>query len=366
MRNILITGGAGFIGSNFVHYCRKNDNDINITVIDALTYAGNRGNIECFEKEQGYEFVHGDICDESLLHDLIHKNDVDTIIHFAAESHVDRSIQGPDAFIQSNIVGTHVLLKCARQYWLDENNHRENHRFHHVSTDEVYGSLAFDDPAFHENTAYDPSSPYSASKAASDHLVRAYHRTYGMNVTISNCSNNYGPYHYPEKLIPLTILNILHGKPVPVYGQGANIRDWLYVTDHCRAIELILHKGETGRTYNIGGRSELNNLEVVNTICRLIDEIFRQDPLLAERYPLCPAAGGKKSDSLITFVKDRPGHDLRYAMDISKINNELGFEPLETFQSGITRTIRWYIDNESWWRKLLDGSYQDWLKVQYG
>lgn len=357
MNNLLITGGAGFIGTNFVYHCRENLAHTNITVIDALTYAGNKHSIECLEKEQNFSFIHGDICDESLVKELIRNNNIDTIVHFAAESHVDRSIHGPDAFIQTNIVGTHTLLKCAKQFWLDDKNFIDSHKFHHVSTDEVYGSLNFDDPAFHETTPYDPSSPYSASKAASDHLVRAYQRTYGLNTTISNCSNNYGPYHYPEKLVPLTILNILHGKPIPIYGEGKNVRDWLYVTDHCQGIQLILEKGIVGETYNIGGLSEMNNLAVVNSICISIDDIFTQNPALANRFPHCPAVSGNSCNSLITFVKDRPGHDLRYAIDISKISNELGFEPTKSFQTGITKTVHWYMDNESWWHNLLDASY---------
>ena len=366
MNNLLVTGGAGFIGANFVHYCRSHLQQTRITVLDALTYAGNKHSLAGIEDEPGFRFIHGNICNESLVRNISHENDIDTIVHFAAESHVDRSIHGPDAFVHTNIVGTHTLLKCAKQYWLDEQHHTSNHRFHHVSTDEVFGSLDFSAPAFHEQTPYDPSSPYSASKAASDHLVRAYNRTFGLNTTISNCSNNYGPYHYPEKLIPLTILNILHGKPVPVYGQGQNVRDWLYVTDHCRGIELILTKGNPGDTYNIGGCAEINNLEVVNIICTAIDNLFNQENSLAQRFPGCPPVNGNQADTLITFVKDRPGHDLRYAMNIAKIRDELEFKPVESFQSGIAKTIRWYLDNEDWWRSLLDTSYQDWLKIQYG
>ena len=364
MKNILITGGAGFIGANFVHYCKENFTTTNIVVIDALTYAGNRQNIGSFENTPGFEFIQGDICDDHLLHTIVRDHDIDTIVNFAAESHVDRSIHDPDAFIQTNIVGTYTLLKNARQYWLDEQFHRDDHRFHHVSTDEVFGSLEYNDPSFHELSPYNPSSPYAASKAASDHLVRAWHRTYGLNVTISNCSNNYGPYQYPEKLIPLTIMNALHGKPIPVYGKGENIRDWLYVSDHCRGIEMVLQKGTPGVTYNIGGLSEISNLELVRFICSTIDEIFNREPVLAGSYPNCPAVKGGQCDTLVDFVKDRPGHDLRYAMDIQKIRDELGFEPGESLHSGIEKTVRWYLDNESWWHntgtiRIINGSILD-------
>lgn len=366
MKNLLITGGAGFIGANFVHYCKTYHKDISVTVIDALTYAGNRQSVSNYENTPGFEFIHGDICDDRLVSSIMRKHDVDTIVHFAAESHVDRSIHSSDAFIHSNIIGTHTLLKCARQYWLEEQAHMDDHRFHHISTDEVFGSLDFDEPAFHELTPYNPSSPYSASKAASDHLVRAWNRTFNLKVTISNCSNNYGPYQYPEKLIPLTILNILHGKSIPVYGKGENIRDWLYVTDHCRGIDLILQKGIPGQTYNIGSLSELSNLELVKLICSTADQISRNVPEFTERFPNCPAAKGRQCDTLINFVADRPGHDLRYAMDIRKINDLLGFEPEESLQSGIAKTICWYLDNEDWWRSIIDNSYQDWLVVHYG
>lgn len=366
MKNVLITGGAGFIGSNFIHYYMENHSEFNITVIDALTYAGNIGNIECYAKADNFTFIQGDICDNSLIHKILRNSNIDTIIHFAAESHVDRSILGPDSFIQTNIVGTHCLLKNARQFWLEEKNNIDSYRFHHISTDEVFGSLEMDGPAFTETTPYNPSSPYSASKASSDHLVRAYYHTYGLNITISNCSNNYGPYQYPEKLIPLSILNLLHGKPVPIYGEGRNVRDWLFVSDHCRGIDHIINKGKNGGIYNIGGMSELSNIEVVNLICEDIDNLFLDDTVLKDRFPECPAAKGIKCSSLISFVKDRPGHDFRYAMDISKISNELGFKPLESFQTGIKKTIKWYLDNEKWWRNIIDNSYDSWLKVQYG
>ena len=366
MKNLLITGGAGFIGANFVHFCKTHRKDINIVVFDALTYAGNRQSISSFEDNPRFEFIHGDICDAPLVHSIMRKHDIDTIVHFAAESHVDRSILESDAFIHSNIIGTHTLLKCAREYWLDENTHHDDHRFHHISTDEVFGSLDLDEPSFNEQTPYNPSSPYSASKAASDHLVRAWYRTYNLKVTISNCSNNYGPYQYPEKLIPLTILNILHGKQIPVYGKGENVRDWLYVTDHCRGIDLILQNGMSGQTYNIGGLSEINNLELVNLVCSTVDKLFNQTSALVDKYPNCPAAKGGQCNTLINFVKDRPGHDFRYAMDIRKINDALGFEPKESLRSGIDKTIRWYLDNEQWWRNVIDNSYEEWLQVHYG
>ena len=365
MRKILITGGAGFIGANFVHHWMNAHPEDEVTVIDALTYAGVRRSIVEFEARENFHFAHGDIADESLVGKLFAQHDFDTVVHFAAESHVDRSIHGPDAFVQSNVVGTHVLLMAAREHWSRQPGRFEAGRFHHVSTDEVYGSLGPEAPAFRESTPYDPRSPYSASKAASDHLVRAYHHTYGLNVTISNCSNNYGPFHFPEKLIPLSILNILHGKAVPVYGDGKNIRDWLYVGDHCRAIDLILQEGVTGQTYNIGGVCERDNIETVQTLCGIMDRLFSEDAALAERFPNAPASGGGLSADLITFVEDRPGHDRRYAMDIGKIRKELGFVPEESFESGLEKTVRWFVANEDWWRPLLDGSYEAWIAKQY-
>lgn len=365
MRKLLITGGAGFIGSNFAYYWAEHYPEDHITILDALTYAGNRGNLVSLERESKVDFIQGDICDETLVNSLMVNKDINTIVHFAAESHVDRSIHGPDEFMKTNIVGTHTLLKCAKNRWLDKNNYEEGHHFHHVSTDEVFGSLGLNDPAFTETTSYDPSSPYSASKAASDHLVRAYHRTYGLNVTISNCSNNYGPYHFPEKLIPLTIINILNGKPIPVYGEGKNIRDWLFVTDHCRGIGLILMNGKYGETYNIGGNCERSNLEVVNTLCELIDKLANEENKFSEIFPKLPAIRGNKSNTLIEFVEDRPGHDLRYAIDATKINHDLSFLAKESFESGIQKTIRWYIDNHLWWTDLLDNNYKNWLEKNY-
>jgi dTDP-glucose 4,6-dehydratase len=364
MRKLLVTGGAGFIGANFVHYWREAYPEDLVVVLDKLTYAGNIENLVGLETGDRYHFVQGDIGDYELVTRLLIDQGIDTIVHFAAESHVDRSILGPDLFIESNIIGTHSLLKAARRVWLDSGK-PVDHRFHHVSTDEVYGSLCADDPAFTENTPYAPNSPYSASKAGSDHLVRAYHHTYGLNTTVSNCSNNYGPYQFPEKLIPLMLINILGGKPLPVYGEGKNVRDWLYVTEHARAIDVIINNGRSGETYNVGGNSEWTNIDIVHYLCRLMDEKFDERPGLAKRFSQSPPADGKQSASLITFVKDRPGHDLRYAIDMTKIIDELGFESRETFESGIRKTVAWYLDNETWWRRVMDGSYRQWIETQY-
>jgi len=351
--NLLITGAAGFIGSNFVHYWMAQHPSDRVVVLDALTYAGNVANLDPVKDNPRFRFVHGDIRDQALVEELLRSEHIDTLVHFAAESHVDRSISGPDAFIDTNILGTHSLLKAARAVWLDDPATRtDKHRFHHVSTDEVYGSLEADDPAFSETTPYAPNSPYSASKAASDHLVRAYHHTYGLHVTTSNCSNNYGPYHFPEKLIPLCITNILHGLPLPIYGDGKNIRDWLFVADHARGIELILQKGVLGEVYNIGGNNEWTNIDIIRLICQLMDNAFASDPALAKRYPAAPAAQGKATESLITFVKDRAGHDRRYAIDASKAQRELGYTPAESFESGIRLTLDWFLQNEAWWQPL--------------
>ena len=341
-RNLFITGGAGFIGSNFVHHWLANTQAGRVVVFDALTYAGNIDNLSDIATNPRYLFVKGDICDEANVRALLEQHQIDTIAHFAAESHVDRSILGPDDFIRTNVVGTHSLLKAAKSLWIDRKI-VPAHRFHHVSTDEVYGSLGPNDAPFHESSPYAPNSPYSASKAASDHLVRAYHETYGLNTTVTNCSNNYGPYHFPEKLIPLIILNALEGKPLPVYGKGANIRDWLYVEDHARALHLILTKGRLGETYNVGGRNERTNLDVVQTVCRILDEI-RPDK--------------KSHDRLVTFVPDRPGHDHRYAIDATKLENELGWKAEETFASGIRKTVHWYLENEWWWGPLRKKVYR--------
>ncbi len=365
MRNLLITGGAGFIGANFVHYWLARHPEHRVVVLDALTYAGNRQNLAGLEHHPGFRFVHGDICDGPLVEQILREEHVDTIVHFAAESHVDRSIHGPDEFVRTNVVGTHTLLAAARGVWETMPGGFEGKRFHHVSTDEVYGSLEAGSPGFSETTPYAPNSPYSASKAASDHLVRAYHHTYGLPVTTSNCSNNYGPYHFPEKLIPLMIVNALNGQPLPVYGDGQNVRDWLYVEDHCRGIELVLEAGRVGETYNIGGNNERPNVEIVETLCTLVDRAFADDPALAARFPEAPAARGHATRSLVKFVPDRPGHDRRYAIDASKITAELGYSPQTGFEAGLETTLRWFLENEPWWRAILDGSYRDWISLQY-
>ena len=363
MSRLLVTGGAGFIGANFVHYWLQRHPDDRLVVLDALTYAGNRASLALAQDNPQFRFVHGDICDVQLVTDLLAGEDIDTIVHFAAESHVDRSITGPGAFIQTNMVGTYTLLEAARQRWLGDAPRK--HHFHHVSTDEVYGSLGADDPAFTEATAYAPNSPYSASKAGSDHLVRAYHHTYGLRVTTSNCSNNYGPYQFPEKLIPLMIVNALEGKPLPVYGDGSNIRDWLYVEDHVRGIDLVIRDGQAGETYNIGGNEEHANLDIVKTLCACIDELFARDTQVAERFPNAPAANGAATDSLIAMVRDRPGHDWRYAIDASRMRDELGFEPAHDFDSGLRSTVDWMLANEDWWRAIQDDSYRDWIEDNY-
>ncbi|MFP4296162.1 MAG: dTDP-glucose 4,6-dehydratase, partial [Halothiobacillaceae bacterium] len=325
---LLVTGGAGFIGCNFVQYWLNTHPEARVVVLDALTYAGSLDNLEPVQTCPGLRFVQGDIRDQALVERLLREERIDTVVHFAAESHVDRSISGPDAFIETNVIGTHALLKAVRTVWLDDPAARfDTHRFHHVSTDEVYGSLGPDDPPFTETTPYAPNSPYSASKAASDHLVRAYHHTYGLNTTISNCSNNYGPYHYPEKLIPLAITRLLTGGPVPIYGDGRNVRDWLHVSDHCRGIEAILSRGQSGEVYNIGGNQERTNREIIDMLCRVVDRLFVEDPELAGRYPDSWPARGQSCQAAITFVPDRPGHDRRYAIDAGKIREALGFSP---------------------------------------
>ena len=353
MRKLLITGGAGFIGVNFVYYCLERYPDSKLVVLDALTYAGNRASMEAALSSGRVEFVHGDIRDQALVEDLLQKHDLDTIVHFAAESHVDRSITGPDAFIETNIVGTHALLKAARDIWLNKKQNFDTHRFHHISTDEVFGSLGSEDPAFTETNQYEPNSPYSASKAASDHLVRSYQHTYGLNTTTSNCSNNYGHYHFPEKLIPLCITNILRGKSLPIYGDGKNIRDWLFVKDHCVGIGLILEHGRIGETYNIGGVNEWDNLSLVNLLCETMDSIFKARPELKDQYSDSPMSNGQSSKELITFVTDRAGHDRRYAIDATKIVNELGYKPSVDFHQGLALTVDWYLANQDWWQPLL-------------
>ncbi len=356
---LLVTGGAGFIGANFVRFWRAAHPGDTITVLDALTYAGNRSSLDGIDAD----FVQGDIGDTALVERLLTERSVDTLVHFAAESHVDRSIHGPDAFIETNILGTHSLLKAARTVWLGGSG--RPHRFHHVSTDEVYGSLGPDDAAFSETTPYAPNSPYSASKAASDHLVRAYHHTYGLAVTTSNCSNNYGPYQFPEKLIPLFLINALHGRPLPIYGDGMQVRDWLHVEDHCRGIAAVIAKGRVGETYNIGGGAELPNLTVIDTLCTAVDAAFAADAALSRRFPDAPAARGVATASLKTTVTDRPGHDRRYAIDERRARDELGYSPQRTFAQGFASTLDWYLANEPWWRAILDGSYRDWVATNY-
>lgn len=349
MANLMVTGGAGFIGANFVHHWRTAAPDDAIVVLDLLTYAGNRANLDGLA---GVELIVGDICDTDLVARTIADRRIDTIVHFAAETHVDRSITGPDAFITTNIVGTHSLLKAAKAAWLDRGS-GVPHRFHHVSTDEVYGSLGPEDAAFGETTAYAPNSPYSASKAGSDHLVRAYHHTYGLETTTSNCSNNYGPFQFPEKLIPLFILNALSGQPLPIYGDGMNVRDWLHVADHCHGIELVLRGGRVGETYNIGGGQELPNHAVIDAICHGVDLAFARDPTLARRFPRAPAAQGRPTAELKTFVEDRKGHDRRYAINESKIRDALGYGPGRDFTGGFAATLTWYLAHEDWWRPLV-------------
>lgn len=348
LANLLVTGGAGFIGGNFVHYWQRHHPNDQIVVLDALTYAGNRSTLE---GAASAELIEGDIRDQALVEQLLSEREIATIVHFAAESHVDRSISGPDAFIDTNILGTNSLLKAARAVWLDEGSGRP-HRFHHISTDEVFGTLAPDEPAFSESTAYAPNSPYSASKAASDHLVRAYHHTFGLEVTTSNCSNNYGPYQYPEKLIPLFVLNALSGKPLPIYGDGMNVRDWLHVEDHCRGIAACLANGTPGETYNIGGGAELPNMTVIDTICQEVDRAFVEVEGLAERYPDAPVVKGEPTDSLKTFVVDRAGHDRRYAIDDTKARKDLGYLAERSFDEGLRQTLHWYLQHEDWWRPL--------------
>lgn len=357
MEKILVTGAAGFIGANFVHYWLAQHPEDRVVGLDALTYAGNRANVAELDPAR-FRLAQMNICDTAGVEALLREEGISTIVHFAAESHVDRSISGPDAFIETNIIGTHSLLKAARAVWLGDAG-LDAHRFHHVSTDEVFGSLEADEPPFHEELAYKPNSPYSATKAASDHLVRAYHHTYGLKVTTSNCSNNYGPYHFPEKLIPLCLTNILRGLPLPVYGDGKNIRDWLYVEDHCRGIELVLRHGKVGETYAIGGNNEWSNIDIVTLLCDLVDERFATKPELTQHYPDAPPAQGKSSKSLIQYVEDRAGHDRRYAINAGKIMSQLGYRPQEDFPSGIRKTLTWYLDNEPWWRAILDGSYRN-------
>jgi dTDP-glucose 4,6-dehydratase len=352
MPTILVTGGAGFIGANFVLKARK-QNWAEVVNLDKLTYAGNLQTLAALSSDSGYHFVQGDIGNAELVSYLLKKYQPQAIVNFAAESHVDRSIASPDEFIQTNVVGTFHLLEATRLYWQSlPPEKQQNFRFLHVSTDEVYGSLSSEDPAFTEQTPYAPNSPYAASKAAADHLVRAYHHTYGLPTLTTNCSNNYGPYHFPEKLIPLTIINAIEGKPLPIYGNGQNVRDWLYVEDHCEAIHTVLSQGKVGQTYNVGGESERTNLEVVETICAILDQI-------------APKANFQHS-SLITFVKDRPGHDQRYAINCDKLKQELGWQPKENFTTGLQKTVEWYLSHANWVEQVRTGAHKDWITQNYG
>ena len=351
--SLLVTGGAGFIGSNFVHTWLAGS-DEPIVNVDKLTYAGNLGNLQSLADDKRHVFVQGDIGDRELVASLLQQHQPRAVLHFAAESHVDRSIHGPLDFIQTNVVGTCQLLESVRAYWHGLNlDSQQSFRFLHVSTDEVYGSLAPQDPAFKETHIYEPNSPYAASKAASDHLVRAWHHTYGLPVLTTNCSNNYGPFHFPEKLIPLVLHNAMAGKPLPIYGDGMQIRDWLFVQDHCRAIARVLQAGRPGETYNIGGWNEKPNIEVVKTLCSLLDE-------------LQPREDGKSYAEQITYVKDRAGHDRRYAIDASKIHDELGWRPLETFETGLRKTVQWYLDHPDWVANVTSGNYRQWVDLHYG
>lgn len=351
--SLLVTGGAGFIGSNFVHTWLAGSDELLVN-LDKLTYAGNLGNLQALAQDTRHVFVHGDIGDRQLVEALLQQHRPRAVLHFAAESHVDRSIHGPLDFIQTNVVGTCQLLESVRAYWSGLSpDAQQSFRFLHVSTDEVYGSLEPQAPAFKETNLYEPNSPYAASKAASDHLVRAWHHTYGLPVLTTNCSNNYGPFHFPEKLIPLVLHNALAGKPLPIYGDGMQIRDWLYVQDHCRAIARVLEAGRPGETYNVGGWNEKPNIEVVRTLCSLLDE-------------LQPRADGQSYAEQITYVKDRAGHDRRYAIDASKINHELGWRPQETFETGLRKTVQWYLDNQDWVTAVTSGHYRQWVDLQYG
>lgn len=353
MRNVLVTGGAGFIGSNFVRFLLEHESTVHIYNLDALTYAGRLENLSYLPDPSRHTFIHGDICDKALLERLFREYAIDTVVHFAAESHVDRSILEPDAFIQTNVFGTFTLLETARQAWLDRSPPTSDVRFHHISTDEVFGSLNPTDPPFREDTPYTPNSPYAASKAASDHLVRAYGHTYGLPYTLTNCSNNYGPYQFPEKLIPLMILNAIEGKPLPVYGDGKQVRDWLYVEDHCEAILLVLRQAPASESYNIGGGNQPTNLEIVESLCTIIDEVL-------------PASPYKPHRQLIRFVADRPGHDRRYAMDSTKISTQLGWQPRHTLSEGLLATVQWYLSHKEWIEAIRErGDFKTWIQQNY-
>lgn len=354
MKNVLVTGGAGFIGSNFVRYLLRTEPEVQVINLDVLSYAGSQENLKDLPVPEHHTFVRGDICDRPLVDHLFHQHQIDTVVHFAAQTHVDRSILYPEQFLHTNVIGTFTLLEAARQYWLVEKVlPTDQVRFHHISTDEVFGALTPNDPAWTESTPYAPSSPYSASKAASDHYARAYGHTYGLPYTITNCSNNYGPYQFPEKLIPLMILNALDGKPLPIYGDGMQIRDWLYVEDHCEAIWMVLCKGQAGQTYNIGGGSQPTNLEVVQHLCGALDELL-------------PNSASVPHSSLMRFVPDRPGHDRRYAIDITKINTQLGWQPKESLGSGLQKTVQWYLSHPDWIAAIQQQQdYQQWLERNY-
>jgi dTDP-glucose 4,6-dehydratase len=353
-KSLMVTGGAGFIGSNFIYYVQKKEPHTKIYNLDLLTYAGSLENLKRLPFPDNHIFIQGDVCNQHLVEETLRENHITTIVHFAAESHVDRSLLGPSAFVQTNIIGTFSLLEAARKVWLSEKQFgADDVRFHHISTDEVFGSLAPNDPAFKETTPYSPNSPYAASKASSDHLVRSYAHSFGLPITISNCSNNYGPYQFPEKLIPLMILNGLTGKPLPIYGDGMQIRDWLYVEDHCKAIWSILEKGKVGESYNIGGGNQPPNIEIVKTICNILDDKL-------------PSGEFTPHEQLITYVKDRPGHDRRYAMNIEKIKEELDWEPKFDLQNGLLKTIEWYLENTEWLNAIIkEKDYQNWVQINY-
>jgi dTDP-glucose 4,6-dehydratase len=365
MHSVLISGGAGFIGQNLVHIWRATRPQDRLVVVDAMTYAANVRSLEPLIADRSIQFVKGDVRDASLIRRLFDEHAFSRVLHLAAESHVDRSIVDPEAFLQTNVLGTFTMLKEALSAWRGSNT-IDRSRFLHVSTDEVYGSLEPAEPAFSEFSPYRPNSPYAASKAASDHLVRSYVATYGMPALITNCSNNYGPYQHPEKLIPLMIIHALEGKPLPIYGDGSNVRDWLHVSDHCRALMVVVERGRVGETYNVGGGNERNNRSVVGLICDLIDRAFASDPALASRFPSCPAAGGTSCHTLISFVTDRPGHDHRYAIDATKLSRELGERCSVGFEAGLEQTVRWYLDQEGWWRDVTSGAYKAWIDKNYG
>ena len=354
MKNVLVTGGAGFIGSNFIHYLRRVEAGIRIINLDALTYAGNLGNLAKVAAGGDYIFIQGDICNETLIDQVMQQYSVDTVVHFAAETHVDRSISSPIKFVQTNVVGTFTLLEAARRNWLkDPSTQLGDVRFHHISTDEVFGSLLPDEPPFTEDSSYMPNSPYAATKASSDHLVRSYARTYGLPVTITNCSNNYGPYQFPEKFIPLIILHAMAGKPLPVYGDGQQVRDWLYVEDHCEAIHAVIKKGKNGETYNVGGKNQPTNLEILFEICAILDELLPDSPY-------------RPHSSLVQMVGDRPGHDRRYAMNIARINSELGWTPKWDLRTGLRSTVEWYLSNVGWVNAVLDRpEFNSWMQKNY-